>query len=61
MKYFEEPDLEADRQALIDYFFNEFLPDDARPLDEDEEGAREAMFNNLAELAKVLAVIKRKH
>lgn len=56
---FAPPDIEEARQSLKDYFLNEFLPDDANR-GEDEDAAREAMFNKLSELAKVVEDIKKK-
>lgn len=58
-KLFALPDLEYDRRCLKDYFFNEFLPDDFTRRDEDEDIAREAMFNKLSELAKVVEDVKK--
>ena len=57
--YFEPHDIEADRQYLKDYFFNEFLPDDNGHRDEDEDLAREAMFDKLSDLAKVVEAVKK--
>ena len=57
--YFEPHDIEADRQCLKDYFFNEFLPDDNSHRDEDEDLAREAMFDKLSDLAKVVEAVKK--
>ena len=59
MNYFEPHDIEADRQCLKDYFFNEFLPDDNSHRDEDEDLAREAMFDKLSDLAKVVEGVKK--
>lgn len=53
-KLFESPDPEYDRQCLEDYIINEFLPDDYSSRGVDEDAAREAMFNKLSELAKVV-------
>jgi len=57
---FEEPDPEYDRQCLKDYFFNEFLPDDDSHRDEDENLAREAMFDKLSDLTKVIEDVKKR-
>lgn len=56
---FEEPDYEKDLQSLKEYFFSEFLPDDANR-GEDEEATREAMFNKLSKLAEVVEGVKKK-
>lgn len=58
-KLFAPPDLEYDRRCLKDYFFNEFLPDDFTRRDEDEDAAREAMFDKLSDLAKVVEDVKK--
>ncbi len=58
-KLFEDPDYAKDLQSLKDYFFNVFLPDDANR-GEDEESAREAMFNKLSKLAEVVESVKKK-
>jgi hypothetical protein len=56
---FEEPDLEADRRCLKDYFFNEFLPDDNSHRDADGDALREAMFDKLSDLTKVIEDVKK--
>jgi len=59
-RLFAPPDLEYDLRCLKDYFFNEFLPDDFTRRGEDEEAAREAMFDKLSELAKVVEGVKKR-
>ncbi|TRZ90558.1 hypothetical protein D4R89_04185 [bacterium] len=52
-------DLEYDHRCLEDYFFNEFLPDDFTRRGEDEDAAREAMFDKLSKLAEVVEDVKK--
>jgi len=56
---FAPPDPEYDRRCLKDYFFNEFLPDDFTRRGEDEDAAREAMFDKLSDLVKVVEDVKK--
>jgi hypothetical protein len=58
---FAPQDIEYDRQCLRDYFFKEFLPDDDSHRGEDENAAREVMFNKLSELAEVIKSVKKKY
>jgi hypothetical protein len=58
-KFFEPPDLEYDRQCLKDYLLTEFLPDDFTHRNEDEEVAREALFDKLSDLVKVVEDVKK--
>ena len=58
-KLFGDPDPEEARKIVKDYFFREFLPDDNPARDDDENAAREAMFNKLADLAKVVEDVKK--
>lgn len=57
-KLFADPDPEEARRFLKDYFLNKFLPDDAAR-GEDEEAAREHMFNRLTDLARVVEEVKK--
>lgn len=58
-KLFKDPDPEEARRFLKDYFLNKFLPDDAAR-GEDEEAAREHMFDRLTELETVVRDLKKK-
>ena len=57
-KLFKDPDPEEARRFLKDYFLNKFLPDDAAR-GEDEEAAREHMFDKLSELESVVRDLKK--
>ena len=57
-KLFKDADPEEARRSLKDYFLNKFFPDDAAR-GEDEEAAREHMFDKLADLAKVVEEVKK--
>jgi hypothetical protein len=58
---FAPPDIEADRKAVKDYFFNEFLPEDFTHRGEDEEAEREATFSRLTKLAVVVDCVNKKN
>jgi hypothetical protein len=57
-KLFKDVDPEEARKIVKDYFLNEFLPDDAAR-GEDEEAAREHMFDKLSELESVVRDLKK--
>ena len=58
-KLFKDVDPEEARKIVKDYFLNEFLPDDAAR-GVDEEAARTAMFDKLAELESVVRDLKKR-
>jgi len=58
-KLFEDHDPEEDQRDLREYFLNEFLPEGAVRT-EGEEAAREAIFDRLTKLARVVSGIKRR-
>ena len=57
-KLFANPDPEEARKFLIKYFNEVMLPEDG-VRDEDEEAAREHMFNKLTDLARVVEEVKK--
>jgi len=59
-KLFKDPDPEEARQFIKDYFFNQFLPEDNPARDDDENAAREVMFNKLTELESVVRDLKKR-
>jgi len=58
-KLFKDVDPEEARRIVQDYFIKEFLPDDNPARGDDENAAREHMFNKLADLAKVVEDVKK--
>ena len=58
-KLFKDIDPAEARRVVQDYFTKEFLPDDNPARGEDEEAAREHMFDKLADLAKVVEEVKK--
>ena len=58
-KLFKDPDPEEARQFLKDYFFNQFLPEDNPARGDDENAAREQMFDKLTDLARVVEEVKK--
>ena len=58
-KLFNDPDPEEARQFLKDYFFKQFLPEDNPARGDDENAAREVMFDKLTDLAKVVEEVKK--
>ncbi len=57
-KLFKDADPEEARKFLIKYFNEVMLPEDA-VRGEDEEAAREHMFNKLTDLARVVEEVKK--
>jgi len=57
-KLFKDVNPEEARQFLIKYFNEVMLPEDGIR-DEDEEAAREHMFNRLTDLARVVEEVKK--
>jgi len=58
-KLFKDIDPEEARKIVQEYFFNKFLPDDNPARADDENAAREAMFDKLADLARVVEEVKK--
>lgn len=58
-KLFKDADPEEARKIVQDYFFNQFLPEDNPARGDDENAAREHMFDKLTDLAKVVEEVKK--
>jgi len=56
---FKPVDPDEARKIVQDYFFKQFLPEDAAR-GEDEEAARSAMFDKLTELEHVVRDVKKR-
>ncbi len=58
MARFGPPDIEKDEQEYRDYFASTIFPDDAKR-DADEDALRDAMFEKLSDLSKVVEDVKK--
>jgi hypothetical protein len=59
-RLFAEVDPAEARKVVLDYFNREFLPEDNPARGDDENAAREHMFDKLAELETVVRDLKKK-
>jgi len=59
-KLFADIDPAEARKVVLDYFNREFLPDDNPARGDDENAAREHMFDKLTELESVVRDLKKK-
>jgi hypothetical protein len=58
-KLFKDVDPAEARKIVIEYFLNQFLPEDNPARGDDENAAREAMFDKLTDLARVVEEVKK--
>ena len=59
-KLFKDADPEEARRIVQDYFVKEFLPEDNPARGDDENAAREHMFDKLSELERVVRDLKKR-